>query len=227
MNASRQMIDYKGIPLSYTLVTKKVKNINMHINENGEIVVSASPFVPVEKIDEFVSGKITWILAQRQKMMSRKETMLISSNQIVLFGKTLKIKQVYGGHNYIHYDQDTLFIQLKKGADQEKVLQNFIDKTCRDIFEDIAQIMHKKLQDYSIDYPAIKIRTMKTRWGSCMPSKHTITLNKKLIHYPIEFIEYVILHEFVHFIQPNHSKAFYHIIEYHMPDYKKRIQMAG
>ena len=42
----------------------------------------------------------------------------------------------------------------------------------------------------------------------------------------IEFIEYVILHEFVHFIQPNHSKAFYAIIENYMPDYKRRIQLA-
>ncbi len=68
---------------------------------------------------------------------------------------------------------------------------------------------------------------MKSRWGSCIPAKQQITLNQNLIHYPIEFAEYVILHELVHFIQPNHSKAFYQIIEYYMPDYKERIKLAG
>ena len=68
---------------------------------------------------------------------------------------------------------------------------------------------------------------MKSIWGSCTPAKNSITLNRKLIHYPFEFIEYVVLHEFVHFIQPNHSKAFYNIIENYMPDYKTRMEMVN
>ena len=54
-----------------------------------------------------------------------------------------------------------------------------------------------------------------------MPSKNQITLNLQLIHYDEKFIEYVVLHEYAHLIQPNHSKAFYHVIEKYMPDYKK------
>ena len=85
----------------------------------------------------------------------------------------------------------------------------------------------KSLCNYHIEFPQIKIRDMKSRWGSCTPAKNSITLNKKLIHYPFEFIEYVVLHEFVHFIQPNHSQAFYHIIENYMPDYKERMKLVG
>ena len=48
-------IQCKKYPIAYTLLIKKVKNINMRINENGEIVVSANAFVPLERIDEFVS----------------------------------------------------------------------------------------------------------------------------------------------------------------------------
>ena len=51
-------------------------------------------------------------------------------------------------------------------------------------------------------------------------------LYKRLIHYPVEFIEYVILHEFAHFVHPNHSRAFYALIEKYMPDYKERIAMS-
>ncbi|MEG1630218.1 MAG: M48 family metallopeptidase, partial [Erysipelotrichaceae bacterium] len=92
---------------------------------------------------------------------------------------------------------------------------------------DIIGIMRNTLSEYDIPSPSLKIRTMSSRWGSCIPDKQQITLNRRLIHYPIEFIEYVVLHELVHFVQPNHSKTFYAIVENHMSDYKKRIQMAA
>ena len=54
-----------------------------------------------------------------------------------------------------------------------------------------------------------------------MPKKNQITLNSQLIHYQERFIDYVVIHEYAHLIQPNHSKAFYSIIEKYMPDYKR------
>ena len=118
-------------------------------------------------------------------------------------------------------------MQYRTNSDPQKVIHQFIDKLCKDVFSDVAMLTCRSLSDYHIAYPQIKVRDMKSRWGSCTPAKQSITLNRKLIHYPLEFIEYVILHEFVHFIQPNHSKAFYHIIENYMPDYKKRMELVS
>ena len=52
----------------------------------------------------------------------------------------------------------------------------------------------------------VRIRQMKTRWGSCNPHKSYINLNLNLIQKPKECIEYVIFHELTHLIYPNHSK---------------------
>ena len=71
----------------------------------------------------------------------------------------------------------------------------------------------------------MKIRNMTSKWGSCMPHTGEITMNLSLIHYPLECIDYVLLHEYVHLIVPNHSKRFYQLIEYHMPNYKKYKSM--
>lgn len=227
MDTGKKVIQCKSYPITYTLVIKQVKNINMRISSQGEIVVSANPFVPLEKVDDFVSSKISWIVSRQKQALEKANRTLLDESYIMLFGNTLKIKRTSGRYNHVSYDRDMLYVQLKEGADSEKVIRQFLDKLCKDVFMDVATLTFHSLKDYHLRFPEIKLRDMKSRWGSCTPARNSITLNKKLIHYPLEFIEYVVLHEFVHFIQPNHSKAFYHIIENYMPDYKKRIELAG
>ena len=62
MSIEKKVIQCKKYPITYTLVIKQVKNINMRISPKGEVVVSANPFIPMEKIDDFVSSKISWII---------------------------------------------------------------------------------------------------------------------------------------------------------------------
>lgn len=222
----KKVLQCKNYPITYTLLIKQVKNINMRIQPSGEIVVSANPFVPQKKIDEFVQEKLSWIIEHQKKVLEKQAMRHVSKEHFVLFGNAMKIKITIGKYNQVHYDKDTMYVQLKNEDDFNKAIETFTKKLCKDVFQDIVGLMHKKLAHYQLPYPELKIRKMKSRWGSCTPAKQLITLNQNLIHYPIEFIEYVVLHEFAHFIQPNHSKAFYHLIENYMPDYKARIQMA-
>ena len=227
MDVNKKVVQCRKYPITYTLVTKQVKNINMRISSKGEVVVSANPFVPMDKIDDFVSSKVYWIVKHQKSMQERSQKSMIDDKHIVLFGNSLKIRKTTGKYNHVSYDKDTLYVQCREQADPEKVIRQFLDKLCRDVFLDIATLTFRSLSDYHLEFPDVKIRDMKSRWGSCTPAKNSITLNRKLIHYPFEFIEYVVLHEFVHFIQPNHSKAFYNIIENYMPDYKTRMEMVN
>ena len=227
MDVNKKVVQCRKYPITYTLVTKQVKNINMRISSKGEVVVSANPFVPMDKIDDFVSSKVSWIVKHQKSMQERSQKSMIDDKHIILFGNSLKIRKTTGKYNHVSYDKDTLYVQCREQADPEKVIRQFLDKLCRDVFLDIATLTFRSLSDYHLEFPDVKIRDMKSRWGSCTPTKNSITLNRKLIHYPFEFIEYVVLHEFVHFIQPNHSKAFYNIIENYMPDYKTRMEMVN
>ena len=225
MDVNKKVVQCRKYPITYTLVTKQVKNINMRISSKGEVVVSANPFVPMDKIDDFVSSKVSWIVKHQKSMQERSQKSMIDDKHIVLFGNSLKIRKTTGKYNHVSYDKDTLYVQCREQADPEKVIRQFLDKLCRDVFLDIATLTFRSLSNYHLEFPDVKIRDMKSRWGSCTPAKNSITLNR--IHYPFEFIEYVVLHEFVHFIQPNHSKAFYNIIENYMPDYKTRMEMVN
>lgn len=227
MDVNKKVVQCRKYPITYTLVTKQVKNINMRISSKGEVVVSANPFVPMDKIDDFVSSKVSWIVKHQKSMQERSQKSMIDDKHIILFGNSLKIRKTTGKYNHVSYDKDTLYVQCREQADPEKVIRQFLDKLCRDVFLDIATLTFRSLSNYHLEFPDVKIRDMKSRWGSCTPAKNSITLNRKLIHYPFEFIEYVVLHEFVHFIQPNHSKAFYNIIENYMPDYKTHMEMVN
>lgn len=70
--------------------------------------------------------------------------------------------------------------------------------------------------------PVLKVRRMRTRWGVCMPAKRQITLSLRLAQMPPEAVEYVVLHEYAHFVQANHSPAFWAVVARFMPDYKAR-----
>ena len=59
---SLHSFNYMGIPVEYKLIRKKVKNINIHINEKCLITVSASERTPVKYVTDFVESKADWIL---------------------------------------------------------------------------------------------------------------------------------------------------------------------
>lgn len=95
----------------------------------------------------------------------------------------------------------------------------------RDRYREIARaIFAQKVSYYAaimnVTYNRISIREQKTRWGSCS-SLGNLNFNWRLIFAPEEVVDYVVVHELAHRIEMNHSKAFYHIIESVLPDYKR------
>ena len=90
------------------------------------------------------------------------------------------------------------------------------------LFTEILDEFYPLFVPYGVKKPKLRVRTMKSCWGSCLVNKGIITLNRKLLMKPRECIEYVVVHELCHFIHPNHSKQFYGFMEQFMPDWKER-----
>lgn len=220
MSIYQRTVETENNRISYTLTIKNVKNINMRVR-NHSLYVSANAFIPIEKIDAFVLAHKDWILKQLKREGAKD---MIGKDYVIIFGNKLRLKKSKAKQVQVYYESDVCYIYYKEGMDPYQVLEQFLNQLAYDVFLDIACLTYGSMK-IGNEMPNIKIRTMKSRWGSCIPSKNSITLNQKLIHYPIEFIEYVVLHEFAHFLVPNHSSDFYAVIERYMPDYKRRIQM--
>ncbi|NCB36828.1 MAG: M48 family peptidase [Clostridia bacterium] len=72
----------------------------------------------------------------------------------------------------------------------------------------------------------VTITSAKKRWGSCSSSGN-ICFSYLLMRCPDAFIDYVALHEAAHLVHRDHSRAFYALIEQHMPDYRERLKLSG
>ena len=108
---------------------------------------------------------------------------------------------------------------------KEKLISRWYDKQCREVFSEIISDTYSVFQKYGIVMPRLTLRDMSSRWGSCQPKRGIITLNKKLIEIPRNAVEYVVMHEFVHFLHPNHSAKFYEMLATLMPDWKARKKL--
>lgn len=239
--------------LSYILIRKNVKNINLHVKLDGSVVVSANPRVPKKYIDDFVRSKQSFIQkAQASMEQNRKEQL----NQQFLTGE--RVPYLGGSLMLLVYQADRRQIPVWIEQLQQGSITNFSRNNdgealfCKDgclclytakaddpaynqqlyddwqkiqagsLCEQISRQYYPFFEKWGVAYPKITIRKMRSRWGSCVPARSKITFNSLLLEKPIESIEYVVVHEFSHFIHSDHSKAFYNFVEQILPDWKIR-----
>lgn len=98
----------------------------------------------------------------------------------------------------------------------------FTDAQCLAEFNRVSDMIYPLFAAVLPQKPLIKARLMKSRWGVCHIAGRYITLNKQLMLRPVEALEYVVMHEYVHFLHPNHQKGFHREMARLMPDYKAR-----
>jgi len=101
----------------------------------------------------------------------------------------------------------------------KKELDKWYKKRCEIDFKILLDNIYNIIEE-KIPYPKIKLRKMKSRWGVCNRKDNSITLNIELIKYEQYIINYVIVHELVHFIHFNHSIKFWNTVGKYYPNYK-------
>ena len=96
----------------------------------------------------------------------------------------------------------------------------FSENEIKSVIYDCCRKVYPYFKEKDIDFPVIKFRKMVSRWGSCHTQKGILTFNTNLMYAPYECIEYVVYHEFTHFLQGNHSTLFYKELEKVCPEWK-------
>lgn len=105
----------------------------------------------------------------------------------------------------------------------ERMWLNFWKRMGQNFMEELAQQVYSEFQQagYTVPTPILRLRYMTSRWGSCKPLKEIITMNTRLLLGPTEYAHYVMVHEFAHFIEPNHSSRFYKVMSDMLPNWQQ------
>lgn len=226
----KRIITADGNQIPYELERKNVKNLNLHVRRDGTVYVSANRLVPAEQVDAFLESKIGFILNARKRFAEQAQyrpqpKQYVSGETFYIQGRGLRLQVVQASKDQISSDGVHLYLQVRDPMDFEKkkrMVSKFIDQQCRQVFGEIVAEVYPVFQKYGVVMPTLRIRDMETRWGSCLAKKGIITLNKRLLEAPRHCIEYVVTHEFCHFIHPNHSKQYYAFLTMLMPDWRER-----
>ena len=216
------MIETKTIILNhqeinYKIHYKRIKNCYLRV-EKGEVVISCSPLFPQSEIEKLIKSHQDEILEQ-------------------IKGYIAKYNYQDGGYVYLFnqkYDIVLKDMNIKKCAihgQQIYVYSKNIQQTI-ELFlkQELVKYLKERINDYlNTNFhhamPEIQIKKMKRRWGACFYQKNRVCFNLVLAHIDPYLIDYVIVHELCHFIEANHSKAFYYEIEKRMSDYKERERL--
>ncbi len=231
VKTQQRQIACEGGVISYVLTRKPVKNINLRIKPDGRVLVSANNRVPIGFIDAFVRQKQAFILSALARFEEKRDQMqdmpmqYVSGECFRLLGKNLQLQLIETEDEGVSIEGDCLVLRVRDKSDFDRrkmTMEKWLKAYQVTVFGELAAQTYELFRDYNILYPAIKIRTMKTRWGSCHPVKGIITLNSRLIAESRECIAYVLVHEFAHLIHPNHSRQFWDCVSMIMPDWRAR-----
>ena len=223
-------VEADGNAISYTLERKPVKNINLRIRADQCVYVSAPKDVAAKMVDAFVVEKSAYILRALKKFKDRNRESILENNfvngeTVKFLGRNLRLKIKNASRSKVESDESyvTLYVKDVQDADLKKrVLETWLRKKCKDEITAICKKVYPQVKKYGVAFPEIQLREMVSRWGSCSPKKGFVTFNTALIAMPVSCIEYVVTHEFTHFLYPNHSKKFYQQLATFMPDWEER-----
>lgn len=227
----KKIILLRGRAVEYDLQRKRVKNINIRIKKDLTVTVSASPKVTLSAIEKILTDKEDFILSALEKYENqaisapKRATELNEGDTITLFGYLVPLSLCQGNKNKAEMIDGRLILTVKDTHDlavKKRTLQKYLDGLCKEMIERLCQKAHPSFAKYVSDMPQIKFRHMKSRWGSCNAAKRTLTFNYALVHAPTDCIEYVVYHEFTHFIHLDHSKSYYDELSKFVPDYKEK-----
>lgn len=211
--------------IEYEIERRKIKNVYICI-KNGKIVVKAPIRISKSKIDELVTQKREWI---ERKIKNKKEDRLVdikNKKYVYILGNKVNIKFSYIEKRSINVklDRNSCLVYLPKETifndEIYSIINKKIDKELKEFSKYYIMLaMEKYIKITSLQPKEIVVRKFKSIWGNCS-SKKVIKINQNIIHYGMDQIEYVCLHELTHLKYMNHQKEFWNYIKKYMPNYK-------
>ena len=219
------LLKYGSIFIAVTF-KKRQKNMYLKLIDATHAQCSAPWFVSQQDVVEFIQARQAWLLKKAAQLKSKAvvDDNHLDSSFVYLLGTPYEQVIAPNRQNRIVLSDKQMIVCLSTMDEThyQNLFATYAKQTILEVVETLRPRYDHYIQSYRLMPPEIKCRVLKSAWGNCYPRKNRIQLSTRLLHYPLDVIEAVIAHEYVHLVVPNHSKRFYDILTSWLPDYKQR-----
>lgn len=216
-------INVMGIPLSVEF--KDIQNIHLSVfPPDGRVHVSAPLKYDMSLVKFYALSKFNWIQKQidifkNQEREPNHEFLNLESH--FFFGERYLLQRIHSDRKkYINLNHNILEVYLPNSLGADEVSDLIFKFYRKELKKQIPKFIYKWESILKIKVESFGIKRMKTKWGSSLPAKRTIWINLELAKKPIRCLDYVVLHEMVHFIEKTHNQKFVHLMDTHLPKWK-------
>ena len=191
----------------------------------GRVHISAPLHMGLDALRAFAISRLSWIKAQQRQMRAQpretqREYLNRESHQV--WGKRylLEVLEVNAAP-VVELKHSTLVFQVRHGSDEarrEALLESWYREQLR---AKLPGLLGKWQPLMGVNVRRILVQRLKTRWGGCNPSTGNIRLNTELAKKPPECLEYILVHELAHLIEPTHNARFLALMDKLMPHWRQ------
>ncbi len=226
----KSLLQVGGIEVE--VVRKEIKNIHLSVHPpKGQVTVAAPAYMKLENIRLFLIAKVAWIREQQKRLqLQDRETSRVFLNREshYVWGQRylLKLVEVEAPPS-IELKHGKMIFQTRPGTDAIK-MQEILDEWYRGLVHEAVQAKIAKWEKkLGVMVNRVFVQKMKTKWGSCNPVARNIRLNTDLAKKPPECLEYILLHELLHLLEPSHNDRFIKLMGQVMPKWRSHRQLLN
>ena len=218
-----ETIDLGGIVVD--VVKKDIKNVHLSVYPpTGRVRISAPERMSLDTIRVFAISKLGWIKQQQQKLLEQeRETPreYLDRESHYVWGKRYLLKIIeHNAAPEVELKHSTMLLRIRPGSDDVK-MEAVLDAWYRQqLKEAVPPLIAKWEPLMGVKVERFFVQRMKTRWGSCNLGAGTIRLNSELAKKPPESLEYIVVHEMVHLLEPTHNARFIGLMDRFMPQWE-------
>jgi predicted metal-dependent hydrolase len=221
-------VQYGTAAIDYTLTYRARKTLAISVHPDLRVEVTAPQGTELAEVEARVLKRAAWILRQqrdyRRYLPHLPPRQYVSGETHRYLGRQYRLKVIEGEEDGVKLTRGRLLVQVQDRADRERVkalLDAWYRRQARRVFRERLDACYPRAQRLGAPYPAIDVRVLRTRWGSCN-APDRIVLNLKLIQVPEPYIDYVVMHELCHLVERNHGPRFQELFDRAMPDWRER-----
>ena len=197
--------------ITIDVIWKDIRNVHLSVHPpTGRVSIAAPLRIPLDTIRVFAISKLGWIRQQQDKLLKQE--------------REAPREYLARGPTSVELRHSRLVLQARPDWDQTRK-QMVIERWYRDQLRAAVLPLCAKWEPIlGVQAERFYVQRMKTKWGSCNPQNRTIRLNTDLAKKPRECLEYILVHELLHIIEPTHNARFQSLLQKYMPKWQSYRQ---